>query len=127
MWNTAGNFLRALPTNTTEVNQCTIFELIMVDISQHALIEISYVYVILCFSCTNFLVPDIKKCHNNFNRATIFGSTTSHCKNPTPSLSQVALTQQVSDRALTSLNVQAQGKYAAVGDAGGRDPVGGLG
>lgn len=34
-------------------------------------------------------------------------------------MNEVALTQQVSDRALTSLNVQAQGKYAAVGDAGG--------
>ena len=32
---------------------------------------------------------------------------------------QVALTQQVSDRALTSLNVQSHGRLAAVGDAGG--------
>ena len=59
-----GNFFRPLPTNTTEVNQCTIFELIMVDISQHSLIEISYVYVILCFriptSCR------YKKNHNHF-------------------------------------------------------------
>lgn len=42
----------------------TIFELIMVDISQHSLIEISYVYVILCFriptSCR------YKKNHNHF-------------------------------------------------------------
>lgn len=32
----------------------------------------------------------------------------------------MALTQQVSDRALTSLNVQAHGRLAAVGDAGGK-------
>ncbi|CAJ1383167.1 unnamed protein product [Effrenium voratum] len=34
-------------------------------------------------------------------------------------MNEVALTQQVSDRALTSLNVQSQGRLAAVGDAGG--------
>ena len=70
------------------------------------------------------LVPDTKRTATT-SKTTIFGSTTSHCKNATPVAFKVALTQQVSDRALTSLNVQAQGKYAAVGDAGGRDPVGG--
>lgn len=34
-------------------------------------------------------------------------------------MNEVALTQQVSDRALTSLAVQTQGRLAAVGDAGG--------
>jgi len=34
-------------------------------------------------------------------------------------MNEVALSQQVSDRALTSVTVQAQGKLAAVGDAGG--------
>ncbi|CAK9077521.1 unnamed protein product [Durusdinium trenchii] len=34
-------------------------------------------------------------------------------------MNEVALTQQVSDRALTSLNVQSHGRLAAVGDAGG--------
>jgi len=34
-------------------------------------------------------------------------------------MNEVALTQQVSDRALTCFNVQAQGRLAAVGDAGG--------
>lgn len=64
------------------------------------------------------LVADIKKTTTT-SKTTIFGST-EHILHQPPLRFKVALTQQVSDRALTSLNVQAQGKYAAVGDAGGR-------
>ena len=74
---------QASSTNTTEVNHCTIFELIIiVDTSQHSWIQRSYIYVHMASSFV-FPIPNISrylKTHNNF-KTTIFGHGTSkkHC------------------------------------------------